>query len=536
MNKENEFEKIKQKAQESEEKHISENESEETPRESQATKIVRLIENPKEHIELFHDEMKKAYIVLSLGGHKEVWLCESKEIKQWISRKYWETYHAVPGSEAVKSAISILIAKACFDGEEKKLHIRVARDADTLWYDLTNSQWEAIKITREGWSLEKSPPRIFKRFHHQKSQVLPERGGDLRDFLQFVNISNEEHQLLLMVSIVSSFIPGFPHPAIFIHGVQGSAKSTLSKLLRTLVDPSQIEAAEMPRSLPDFVQLLSHHWLLNFDNISTLSQERSDLLCKAITGTGFSKRELYSNDSDIIYKIQACITLNGINLPASSPDLLERGFIVELTRIPPSERRDEEEFYREFEKLRPRILGGIFSTLSQTLVNISSVSLDEKFRMADFTKWGCAISQALGYSQEAFLTAYRHNIEEQNMNILNDSPVASTLMELMEEKNIWEGTATQLLNELRDIADTHQMDMGVYSGFPKVANQLTKKLNRLKPNLWEIGIEIQDSRKNKERTLSIKKHSQTEKDVREVFADVLIGDDSDDSDDTNLSF
>jgi hypothetical protein len=133
-----------------------------------------------------------------------------------------------------------------------------------------------------------------------------------------------------------------------IFGPQGSAKSTLAKILRLIIDPSLIEVASMPNNQKELVQVLSHHSFIFFDNISYMSDEASDTLCKAITGSGFIKRELFENDEDIIYQLKKCIGVNGINLVTTKPDLLDRSILIELERISSSNRKQESELMDEF--------------------------------------------------------------------------------------------------------------------------------------------------------------------------------------------
>ena len=157
--------------------------------------------------------------------------------------------------------------------------------------------------------------------------------------------------------LVSCFVPGIPHVLLVIFGAQGSSKSTLSRLARLLVDPSLIEVASFPHSQKELVQALAHHYFLFFDNVSYISEEQSDILCKAITGGGHTKRELYSDDDDIIYNFIRCIGINGINLVTTRPDLLERSLLLELERIEPAERKTEKELYQNFKIDLPSILG-----------------------------------------------------------------------------------------------------------------------------------------------------------------------------------
>ena len=111
---------------------------------------------------------------------------------------------------------------------------------------------------------------------------------------------------------------------LVVFGAQGASKSTLSKLARLIVDPSLIEVASFPHSQKELVQALAHHYFLFFDNVSYISEDQSDTLCKAITGGGHIKRELYSDDDDVIYSFMRCIGVNGINLVTTRPDLLEK--------------------------------------------------------------------------------------------------------------------------------------------------------------------------------------------------------------------
>ena len=62
------------------------------------------------------------------------------------------------------------------------------------------------------------------------------------------------------------------------------------------------------------VQQLSHNYVAYYDNVSRIRQWISDVLCRGVTGTRFSKRQFYSNDENIIYRFPRYIGLNGINV------------------------------------------------------------------------------------------------------------------------------------------------------------------------------------------------------------------------------
>jgi hypothetical protein len=73
-----------------------------------------------------------------------------------------------------------------------------------------------------------------------------------------------------------------------------------------------------------------------------------------VTGSGFSKRELFTNDDDVIYNFKRCIGINGINLGATKSDLVDRGLIIEHIPIPKHRKRLLKEIWQNFFGIRPQ--------------------------------------------------------------------------------------------------------------------------------------------------------------------------------------
>jgi hypothetical protein len=171
-----------------------------------------------------------------------------------------------------------------------------------------------------------------------------------------------------------------------------------------------------PRDINELIQKLAHNYICYFDNVSLIPIWISDQLCRAVTGSGFSKRELYTDD-DIIYNFKRCIGFNGINLGATKADLLDRGIIIELERIPREKRRRVEEIWAEFDRIKPELLGYIFDMLVKVLQVKSNGGIADEIkglpRMADFAEIGEIISRCMGNEGNEFLTAYYRNIDLQ---------------------------------------------------------------------------------------------------------------------------
>lgn len=442
-----------------------------------------------------------------------VYPVSNKHFRSWLSLLMWKKKGKVPGSEALNSALNVLKGKAELEGKEYTLHNRVAPVEDGFYIDMCDDQWRAIKVTAEGWEIIENPPILFRRYTHQKPLTIPlkiteaEAAQKALKFLEYINLNTEEHetQLAVLITIITWFIPLIPHPILVVHGAQGTAKSYFFKIVRRIIDPSSLELLSIPKDARELVQILSHHWCCLFDNISYFSQENSDTICKAVTGGGLSKRELWTDDDDIIYSFKRCIGLNGINIVGSSSDLLDRSLLVELVAIKPENRKTEQEIDEQFFKDLPEILGAFLTILSCAIRLRPSINPKSKFRLADWTIWACAIAEALGKTQQDFMDAYDKKVKLQHEEAINSSTVALVLLEYckhnikvssvknLENKNIatWEGTATQLLKELSFKAENLGYNIkDKKSRWPKAANALSRSIQRASADLETIGISI----------------------------------------------
>jgi len=469
---------------------------------AQADRLVLLLE--REGVELFHDSLKASFARVPVGDHRETWSCRSKDFHQWLAGRFWDAEQSAARSDAMGSARNVIESKARFDCCERKLHLRVAWHDDAIWIDATDPKWKAIRVAKGGWEVVADPPILFRRHSHQRAMPEPVGGGDLRDLLGFVNLSDPSHELLLLVYVVCCFVPDIPHPIPVLYGPQGSAKTTLFRMLSRLIDPSALEVLSFPRSPAELVQQLSHHWSPFYDNISSIPTWVSDILCRTVTGEGFSKRELFSDDEDVIYEFRRCVGMNGVNVAAHRPDLLDRCILFGLESISPERRKPEESIWRAFEEERPRLLGSALDVLSQAMALRKSVPLTRLPRMADFALWGYAVAEALGYSGREFVAAYEGNADSRNEEALQASPVAAMVMELMEQRTEWEGTPTELLAVLEVLAEEHSVNTKA-NAWPRAAHTLTRRLNEVRTNLAAVGIQIEMSRGARRRSVVIRK-------------------------------
>lgn len=443
-------------------------------------------------VELFRDQYDTPYARVPVSGHLETMECSSRKFSLWLMRSFMEKYSTVPQPSTVSAAIQALSAYARFCDVQRTLHNRVAGADDAVWYDLANNAGQAVRITPEGWQVVNNPPNLFLREVHMTEQVSPQAGGDVRTLLSFLNISEPSQQLLVLVYVVSCFIPGFPHPILYLHGQRGSAKSTASRYIRKLVDPSRIPVVSMAKKVGETSQQLLHHHFIVYENVTKIPDEISDLLCIAVTGGGIEAREFYTNADAFIYNIRTNIGINGINVAATKPDLLERCILIELERVSTKTRHSESSLDASFDEARASILGGIFDTVVKAMKIRPLLEIGELPRMADFALWGCAIAEALGYTGKEFLSAYESKLEKQERQTILSSSEAKLVMKLMKDLDVWEGTPDQLHKALTGImlAEGSTPD----HEFAKGANVMSARLNDLKSNFPTVGLEYATSK------------------------------------------
>ncbi|MBS4223841.1 hypothetical protein [Lederbergia citrea] len=473
---------------------------EDTKQETQADILIRL----GSEAEFLENELEEAYAAVRINGHKEIWKVKSKKFKMWLTKQFYEETGKAPSSDAMNQAIGVMEMKAAFDGEEHALHLRVAEREGKFYYDLADESWRVVEIEPEKCNVLNEPPTLFTRNKNMKAQAEPNFNGDLRLLLNHVRIKKEDDQILYLVYLVTCFIPNIPHIVLVFSGEKGASKSTSMRMTRQVVDPAVRDLLTMPNSMQDLALSLANNYMPSFDNLDGLSAEKSDLLCIASTGGGFSKRTLWTDEDETLLDIRRCVGLTGINVVVTRADLIDRSAIIELERIPEGERKEESEVWSAFDTDKPSIVGGALRVLSEAMAIYPEVKLDKLPRMADFTRWGYAIAEVLGYGGERFLQAYRNNRNQSNDEAISSHPVAAAIVALMKNNQTWSGSVASLLDELEHVAQREKINTLVKT-FPKASHILSRRLKEVKSNLEEVGITFDIRHNGENKRISIKK-------------------------------
>ena len=328
----------------------------------------------------------------------------------------------------------------------------------------------------------------------------PARDGSIDLLRPYVNVSDAGFTLMV-AWLTAALRSSGPYPILVVTGEQGSAKSTLARILRQLIDPQACPLLAEPKSARDLMVTAVNGWLLAYDNLSSVPTWLSDCLCQLVYGGGFASRELFTNDERSVIHAQRPVVLNGIDDFVRRGDLRDRCVFVELPPIAPTSRRAEREFWRAFHADYPRILGAVLDTIAGGLRVLPSVQLAELPRMADHARWGEAVGRALGWPPGQFLRAYADNRIEATVTELADSPVATALVELAaRSESVWAGTPAQLHAELAALVGDK---VAASARWPKTFAVFGNELRRQAPQLRLHGLNVDFHRRHGQRIITV---------------------------------
>jgi hypothetical protein len=106
-------------------------------------------------------------------------------------------------------------------------------------------------------------------------------------------------------------------------------------------------------------------------------------------------------------------------------------------------------------------------------------------RMADFALWAAACETAF-WPAGTFWTAYCGNRDEAVEDVIEADPVATAVRAMMQERQAWSGTATDLLNSLAPLGG----ERNAAKKWPSNPRALSGRLRRAATFLRKVGIAI----------------------------------------------
>ncbi|MGD9932888.1 MAG: hypothetical protein AB7T37_04145 [Dehalococcoidia bacterium] len=482
---------------------------------SQASLLLQIVRDAG--VELWHDAAGTAYATIPRLGHHNV---RGTAVSGWVRHQYYEATSRVPSALAVRETLELLHAEALWKGPEHTAFLRTARIGSTIYIDLGDSEWQTVTVSGAGWSLEAEVPVRFVR--GSGARWLPAPVGDgqgteidaIRKLRALVNVESDDDFVLLLAYVTYCLGGRGPYPLLVLNGEQGSAKSTLARMVVRLVDPNKLELLDPPTSLEQLIITAVHRHLLAFDNLSGARPWLSDALCRLSTGGGLAKRELYTDAGLVVFDALRPVVLNGIDDLTARGDLADRTVLITLPAIETESRRTEADLWAEFEAIAPAVFAELLGLTAGALRELPQVALAETPRMADFAFWGSAVERAAGWPVDTFAGAYGESRVRAEAAVIDSQPVIDATVKLMDSLKMpvhvvgkvsateWSGRASELLNVLNAGLQDRP------PSWPRQPSRLSNLLRRAAPVLRSLGIEVEMGErvgKHRVRVITIRK-------------------------------
>ena len=448
--------------------------------ESVADKLIALARN---QCQFMHDAQREPYAVFEAAGARQVYGVLSSGFSDYLSHAYYTQHDRAPTETSLKVALATLRGQAQFEGETCEVFTRIAKTDAGYWLDLCNDAWQCVHVTATGWAVVAGAGApLFTRSASMRSLPVPERGGTLDALWPLVNIPEGE-RLPVLAWLLECLRPDTPHLVLELVGEQGSAKSSVQRALRRLIDPNQADLRAAPKTVEDVWIAARNSHMVSLENLSHLPPQYQDALCVLATGGGYSARTLYTNAEETILELRKPIVLNGISVIVTAQDLLDRCLHIDLPTI--QSRKLASEIEEQFAAEQPKLVGALLDLFARVLAMLPSVVIapEQRPRMADFAALGEAVCMVHGEPAGAFLA--RHNAMRKDgvLRTIDASPVGAALTTYLSDvTRSFNGTLSELLDRLERYRPHGE-------AWLRSAKGLGDALRRLAPALRLIGFE-----------------------------------------------
>jgi hypothetical protein len=373
-------------------------------------------------------------------------------LHDWFRDRFHRHTGQPLSSRALHEILATLRARAHCNPRRYVIGIRHAARPypdPAVYIDLCNHDSESVAVTKDGWEITKSSEVFFHSTRGQLPLPRPETTNDERTttnaFLSHPGIQEW---------LIAALAPTGPYPVLILHGPPNSGKTTLAKMLRSLIDPVAAPLLPLPSRGDAISKLATRHRVLAFDHVTRMSPSATDALCRISSGCGIEAADAVQ--LDIARPIIITTPRNGIGDWIPRPDLASRSIAVHLPAIETP--RPEHALLSEFDSQRPSLLATLFTSVSEVLASRT----------------------------QGFVRSTSHVVRALSDSSAHADPLFPAILALPQPTGEWTGTATDLLNE---ICVTQLVNC-------TTARALSQRLNLLTPALRSSGLEIEHHRKH----------------------------------------
>lgn len=385
----------------------------------------------------------------------------SKEYIDYVSSKYYVAEHKFIEEKEIRDRLKLIRYFYIDENQSDSLYMnRYIYEDGNIYIDMANDKLEYIKVTPKGYRVirdtEGSTSFMYKSMQEaMEYPIESENDTLLQDLDVFLNLP-EDDKFLVKIWLLSCMNPNINTPILNLLGGAGGGKSSMEKMLNDIVDPSSRGLVNWDdASGIDIAIALDNSYMVCFDNVSKITNARSDMLCQSVTGGKSSCRKKYTDDCEITFDLQTRVIISSIFNCIKRTDLAQRTLFMTVPKLKTNRIR-EDEYVSLYQSKMGQIRGELLDILAISLEAYPQWKLEHfsKHRLASFEVYGSLIAYIL--EDESGIRRFKRIMKEkylQQILLSTDEYIFINCMFSMlenEEENYYKGATKAFYDKIND--------------------------------------------------------------------------------------
>lgn len=472
----------------------------------------QIIKEVEKEVRLICSTTGKAYLKTTDENNVTKLLAvDSDSFEHWFRSYCYSKYGMILSSGGHIQAQAHMRMLAKRDSKRYQINKRVYAKENAVYYDLGRTDGKYLKITPKEIKTVKNPNILFLHSNIFAPQVQPVTDNvvpeDIRGLVEkHFNFRSESDILLFSTFLISCFFGRlYPQSILEVFGQKASSKSTCLKRVQDLIDPHTVNPLfAMPRKENDVAMCLSSDYLICFDNISYISQNISDLLCRNCTGSVYVKRKLFTDNTQALSEPSAIVCFNSTRQCIVRSDLADRAIFLELERINPENMQSENELQKSWKKDLPCFFGALCLAVKGVLADKKPMELASPIRLVDFYSLAVKAGRQIGYTEQEVHHAFCENRKRINEAVVSENVLLTIIDNFMNKKENIDGIKAQVTKFYRELKMFALEECGIDGrSFPGAPEVMTRRMSENRSNLEDTGIYFEIKRGKNARYIEI---------------------------------